>query len=219
MKNYEFLEPLQVLWDYLCLHQPPQRADVILGFGCYDENVARRAAQLYLEGFAPKVVFTGGLGRNTAGRFAVSEAERFGQVALHMGVPEGDILLETRSTNTKENIEFTRALLEAGHIPHGHILGVHKPYMERRIAAAMGAYWPAQGFSVTSFGQTLQEALAFAPQQGMTEREVVDTIVGDFQRIDLYAKLGYQLPQYIPPEAWAAFDKLVALGYDKQLAK
>ena len=56
----------QVLWDYLCLHQPPKKADCIVGFGCYNEDIPRRAAQLYRDGFAPWVLFTGGLGRNTA---------------------------------------------------------------------------------------------------------------------------------------------------------
>ena len=52
-----------------------------------------------------------------------------------------------------------------------------------------------------------------------TENASVSVIVGDFQRIELYAKLGYQLPQYIPPEAWEAYHTLVAMGFDKQLAK
>ena len=43
--------------------------------------------------------------------------------------------------------------------------------------------------------------------------------VGDFQRMDLYAKKGYQLPQHIPENAWEAFYSLVAMCYDKQLAK
>ena len=55
--------------------------------------------------------------------------------------------------------------------------------------------------------------------QGITENASVSVIVGDFQRIELYAQLGYQLPQYIPPEAWEAYHALVAMGFDKQLAK
>lgn len=51
----------QVLWDYLCLHQTPEKADCIVGFGCYNEDIPRRCAQLYREGFAPYVLFTGGL--------------------------------------------------------------------------------------------------------------------------------------------------------------
>ncbi len=210
---------LQILWDYLSLRQRVERADVIVGFGCYDDNVARWAAELYHQGYAPKILFTGGLGRNTAGLFRRSEAENFAAVAMEMGVPEGDILLESKSTNTRENIEFTRALLEARQIPHGRILGVHKHYMERRIHAAMGVYWPEQTFSVTSFPQTLEEALDAAEQQGMHRRETISTIVGDFQRIDLYARKGYQLPQVIPEEAWTAYRSLVARGYDSQLAK
>ncbi len=215
----EFMEPLEILWDYLSLHQEPEKADVIVGFGCYDDNVARWAAQLYQDGYAPKILFTGGLGRNTTGLFTVTEAEKFARVAMDCGVPEGDILLEGRSTNTKENIEFTRALLEEKKIPHCRILGVHKHYMERRIFSAMGAYWPQQAFSVTSFPQTLAQALETAKHQGMTEENTISTIVGDFQRIDLYAKKGYQLPQVIPEEAWEAYRKLIALGYDTQLAK
>ncbi len=215
----DYLPSLQILWDYLSLHQEPEKADVIVGFGCYDSNVARRAAELYRLGYAPKILFTGGLGRNTTGLFTRSEAENFAAVAMEWGVPEGDILLETKSTNTKENIEFTRTLLEEKKIPHGHILGVHKPYMERRIHAAMGVYWPGQRFSVTSFRQTLEEALAESERQGMTREGTVSTIVGDFQRIDLYARKGYQLPQFIPEEALEAFRRLVEMGYDAQLAK
>ncbi len=215
----DFLPHLQILWDYLSLHQQPQKADVIVGFGCYDGNVARRAAQLFHQGFAPKILFTGGLGRNTTGLFSVSEAEYFAKIALEAGVPEEDILLECKSANTRENIEFTRVLLEERCIPHDKILGVHKHYMERRIQAAMGVYWRSQFFSVTSFQQTLTEALEDAKNQGMEEHNTISTIVGDFQRIELYAQKGYQLPQYIPPEAWEAYHALVAMGYDSQLTR
>lgn len=215
----DYLSHLQILWDYLALHQEPMRADVIVGFGCYDDNVARRAAQLYREGCAPKILFTGGLGRNTTGLFSTTEAEKFAAVAMDLGVPREDILLETESTNTKENILFTRALLEKTQTPHERILGVHKHYMERRIAAAMGVYWPGQPFFVTSFPQTLEEALEDSQHQGMDVRETIATIVGDFQRIELYAQKGYQLPQYIPENAWDAYHALVAMGFDSQLAK
>ena len=215
----EYLEHLQVIWDYLCLDQKPQKADCIVGFGNFNTNIARRAAQLYLEGIAPKILFTGGLGRNTEGLFPEPEAVRFARVATECGVPAEDILIEDKSTNTKENIEFTRQLLQERGIPCDHILGVHQPFMERRIVAAMGVYWPELNFSVTSPQVTIPEYLASARDQGVSENASVSVIVGDFQRMDLYAKKGYQLPQEIPEEAWEAFRKLVAMGFDKQLAK
>lgn len=215
----DFLQPLQVLWDYLGMHQQPEKADVIVGFGNFNTDIARRAAELYHQGYAPKILFTGGLGRNTEGMLPEPEAHRFAKVAMACGVPQEDILLEDRSRNTRENIDFTREMLEALGIAHDRILGVHQPFMERRITAAMGVYWPELCFRVTSPQVTIPEYLARAKEQGISENASVSVIVGDFQRIDHYAKLGYQLPQYIPEEAWQAFHQLVALGYDKQLAK
>lgn len=215
----DFLEPLQTVWDYLGMHQAPEQADVIVGFGNFNTNIARRAAELYLGGLAPVVLFTGGLGRNTEGLLPEPESVRFARVAMECGVPEKAILLEPESTNTAENILFTRRLLEERGIPHERILGVHQPFMERRITAAMGVYWPEQAFRVTSPQVSITDYLADAKKQGVTENAAVSVIVGDFQRIDLYAKKGYQTPQYIPPEAWEAFHKLVEMGFDKQLAK
>ena len=215
----EYLPHLQVIWDYLCLNQTLEKADCIVGFGNFNTDIARRASELYHQGLAPKVLFTGGLGRNTEGLLPEPEAVRFAKVAMECGVPEEDILIEEKSRNTRENIEFTRELLEEKGIPQGHLLGVHQPFMERRITAAMGVYWPDVRFSVTSPQVTIPQYLARAREQGVSENASVSVIVGDFQRMDLYAKLGYQLPQHIPEEAWAAFRELVAMGFDQQLAK
>ena len=215
----EYLRHLQVIWDYLCLNRKPEKADCIVGFGNFNDNIARRAAELYHQGYAPKVLFTGGLGRNTQGMLPEPEAVRFARTAIACGVPEGDIILEDRSRNTKENILFTRDKLREFGIPCDHIQGVHQPFMERRITAAMGVYWPELNFSVTSPQVTIPQYLEDSKRQGITENAAVSVIVGDFQRMDLYAKLGYQLPQHIPRGAWEAFHALVALGFDTQLAK
>ena len=108
----EFLQPLQVLWDYLGMHQEPEKADIIVGFGNFNDNIARRAAQLYLQGLAPKVLFTGGLGRNTEGLLPEPEAVRFARVAMECGVPEQDILLEEKSTNTAKLPEKWQKVVE-----------------------------------------------------------------------------------------------------------
>mgnify|MGYP003294662982 CR=1 FL=1 len=215
----DYLQPLQVIWDYLCLHREPEQADCIVGFGNFNVNIARRAAELYHAGYAPKVLFTGGLGRNTLGMLPEPEAMRFAKVAMECGVLAEDILLEDKSTNTAENIRFTRELLQSRGLPHARLLGVHQPFMERRIKAAFGVYWPEAELLVTSPQVTIPEYLADAVKQGVTERAAIEVIVGDFQRMELYAQKGWQLPQEIPQEAWDAFHRLVQLGYDGQLAR
>ena len=109
----DFMQPLQVIWDYLGMHQTPAKADVIVGFGNFNTDIARRAAELYHQGYAPRILFTGGLGRNTEGLLPEPEAKRFARMAMDCGVPDADIILEDQSRNTKENIEFTREKLTA----------------------------------------------------------------------------------------------------------
>jgi uncharacterized SAM-binding protein YcdF (DUF218 family) len=214
-----YLPHLQVIWDYLCLRQKPEKADVIVGFGNFNTDIAARAAELYRQGIAPKILFTGGLGRNTEGLLPEPEAVRFARVAMECGVPERDILLEDKSRNTAENIHFTRDLLRQHGLDTGKILGVHQPFMERRIVAAMGVYWPEANFAVTSPQVTIPEYLQRAREQGISRQASVSVIVGDFQRMELYAQKGWQLPQEIPAEAWDAFRRLVEMGFDSQLAK
>lgn len=212
-------DSLKVIWDYMYLNMEPGPADCIVGFGNYNVNIALRAAELYRAGYAPKVLFTGGLGRNTAGMWTGSEAERFAAAAVAAGVPEQDVIVEDRSTNTAENITFTREKLAELDIPARRLLGVHQPFMERRIWAAMKVYWPEVELTVTSPQVDIRQYLRDAVAQGLEEKAAIDVIVGDFQRMELYAQKGWQIPQEIPETAWTAFRELVALGYDGQLAK
>lgn len=211
---YDFVK---VLWDYMRLDMPLSKADCIVGFGCYNEDIALRCAELYQTGYAPKILFTGGLGRNTKEMWTESEAERFARIAVSAGVPERDILIENRSANSAENILFTRDLLQKEGIAAEHLLGVHKPFMERRVMAAMGVYWPEVKFSVTSPQVSLEEYISLSVEQGMEEKRVIEVLVGDFQRMDVYARKGYQLPQDIPSDAQKAYQKLISLGYTREL--
>ena len=210
-------EPLQILWDYMKLNQPVEPADCIIGFGCINDHIALRCAELYHNGIAPKVLFTGGLGRNTLGRWAEPEAERFARIAIEHGVPKEVILLENKSTNSAENILFTKAILEQEGLAEGKLLCVHKPFMERRLYAAMKNYWSEANATYTSPQLSLEEYIQVTIEQGMTEQEVIEVLVGDFQRMDVYATRGYQIPQEIPLAAWDAFHKLVNFGFTKEL--
>jgi hypothetical protein len=48
---------------------------------------------------------------------------------------------------------------------------------------------------------------------------VINIMVGDLQRIRIYAEKGFQVPQPIPAEVWNAYERLVSLGFDQQLVK
>ena len=155
----EIRELAERLWDYHHVHHALESAEVILVLCSHDTAVAERGAELYLEGRAPLLVFSGGLGVITKNLWSEPEAELFARIARGMGVPDPDILVETRSTNTGENVQFTRRLLkERGLEPESLIL-VQKPYMERRTYATFKNYWPGPRVSVTSPQVSFEEYL------------------------------------------------------------
>ena len=101
----------RTVWDYHHVGHALRKADCIIVLGSHDTRVAERGAELYLAGWAPLVLMSGGLGSLTSGMWTRPEAEVFADIALGMGVPRDALLLESRSTNTGENVELSRRLL------------------------------------------------------------------------------------------------------------
>src|SRR5689334_19033955 len=104
MINDNTLALAKKLWDYHHVNNTIEKADCILVLGSHDLRVAEHAAQLYLEGWAPLLIFSGGLGNFTKDLWTETEADLFAAIAIKMGVPKNAILVENKSTNTGENI-------------------------------------------------------------------------------------------------------------------
>ena len=203
----------QLVWDYHHVGHTPAPADVILVLGSHDTRVAERAAELFLQGLAPLIVFSGNLGALTTGIWTRPEAEIFAEVAAAMGVPREHMLTECRSTNTGENVSFCRTLLAERGVHPRRAIAVQKPYMERRTLATFGARWPELEVIVTS----PQIAFADYPNAQIARDDVIHIMVGDFQRLLVYAERGWSLPQEIPAEVMDAYRGLVASGYTGRL--
>ncbi|GGA89186.1 YdcF family protein [Puia dinghuensis] len=214
MITQEVLVEARKLWDYHHMHHTPAETDCILVLGSLDLRVADRGAELYLEGRAPILIFSGGLGKITEKMFRDTEADLMARIALDRGVPAEAIFIENRSTNTGENILFTRQLLEDKGLHPQSFLLVQKPYMERRSYATFKKHWPDKDLIVTS----PQIAFEDYATEEMPIEQVINLMVGDLQRIRIYPGKGFQIPQEIPDDVWAAYERLVSLGFDKHLA-
>ena len=209
----------QVLWDYHQLRHTLAASDAILVLCSHDLRVAERGAELLLAGWSPLLIFSGGLGSITRALMTTPEADQFAGIARAMGVPPDRILIENQSTNTGENVSFTRALLEARGLPTASFIVVQKPYMERRSYATFRKVWPEKELCVTSPRVSLDEYLSRNSHDSLSSDDVIGIMVGDLQRIRLYADRGFQIPQDIPDDVWRAYENLVEAGYDKYLVK
>ena len=205
------------IWNYHLMKHQVAKADAIMVLCSHDERVAERGAQLFLEGWAPLIIFSGGHGAITRTLWSEPEAERFARIAMSLNVPRESILIESQSTNTGENIAFTKRLLADKGLNPQRFIVVQKPYMERRSYATFRKLWPEKELVVTSPQVSFQSYLAEYTNRSLSAADVVGIMVGDLQRIKLYPALGYQIAQEIPDEVWAAFEALVRAGYDKYL--
>lgn len=214
----ERLRPLvETVWRYHQLHHELEHADAILVLCSHDRRVAERGAQLFLEGWAPWLIFSGGLGSITRRLWDEPEADQFARIAIGLGVPADRILVENQSTNTGENVRFTRRLLESRGLDLDSFIVVQKPYMERRSYATFRKVWPEKKVVVTSPVASLDEYLAAYSHQALSPDDVISIMVGDLQRIREYPAKGFQVPQVIPEDVWNAYLELVEAGYDRHL--
>ncbi len=207
------------IWDYHHMHHELRKADALFTLGSNDLRVADYAAKLFLDGWAPLMVFSGtgfGHAQNVdllSTGWTKPEAEMFAEIVLQRGVPQERILIEDKSTNTGENVFFTKKLLEEkGIMAHSFIL-VQKPYMERRAFATFKKVWPDSDIVVTSPPIPFSEY----PNEELPRDIIINIMVGDLQRIREYPKKGFQIEQDIPESVWRAYEQLVEAGYTKHL--
>ena len=205
------------LWRYHQMNHQLEKADAILVLCSHDRRVAERGAQLFLEGWAPLLIFPGGLGNITREMWTEPEADQFARVSIDLGVPAGKILIENKSTNTGENILFSQRLLAEQHLNPEKFILVQKPYMERRSYATFRKLWPEKQALVTSPQVSFAEYLENYANAELSSDDVVSIMVGHLPRIKPYPEKGFQIHPDIPEEVWAAYEELVSAGYDKHL--
>lgn len=203
-----------MIWDYHHLNHALEQSDLILVLGSHDTRVAERGAELFLQGWAPWILFSGGRGRLTED-WEETEARVFARIAQSRGVPEEKILIEDRSTNTGENVLHARALLRRHDLDPQRVLVVQKPYMERRAYATVKQQWQEVEVIVTS----PQIPFDAYPTDEIPIEEIISIMLGDLQRIPIYAERGFQIPQEVPPPVWEAYEKLVERGYTSHLIR
>ncbi|MCM3869675.1 MAG: YdcF family protein [Pyrinomonadaceae bacterium] len=205
------------IWRYHLMNHQLSQADVILVLCSHDIRVAERGAQLFHAKWAPLLIFSGGLGTITKDIWDEPEADQFAEIAVGLGVPKDKILIENQSSNTGENILFTRQLLAEKNLDPVRFILVQKPYMERRSFATFRKLWPEKEVIVTSPQVSFDAYLRHYASKYLTRDDVISIMVGDLQRIKLYPEKGFQIYQKIPDDVWSAYEELVQSGYNQRL--
>lgn len=214
-------QAIKLIWDYMHLNHVLKKADVILVLGSTDTTTAKRAAQLWLDGWAPYVLCSGSgsvHSENPAWKKFVgsTEADVFAEIIKEAGVPKEFILIENKSQNTGQNFEFSADLLKEKGVDFETVIVVQKPTIERRIYATGKVWWSDVELIITSPQVTVEE---YTEVRKEDNEYWIHVLAGDLQRIKEYPAKGFQIEQDIPDDVWEAYETLVSLGYTDYLIK
>jgi uncharacterized SAM-binding protein YcdF (DUF218 family) len=182
---------------------PNLAADAIIGFGVFDLSLPRFCGELHQRGVAPRIIFTGGLGAGT-GSLGGPEALiwRTELRRSHPDIPETDVILESRSTNTAENIAFTAALLAREHpaLVPGHGLRtailVASPSRMRRVQLTMAQHFPTVRVVRQHPGTNFDRERTLYEANGV---DYIAHINGELDRLIDYAARGWIRAEPFPP--------------------
>ena len=188
---------------------PPAPADAILGFGMFDLSLPVFCGELYAQGRAPRIIFTGGIGAGT-GDLGQPEADAWRDALFdaYPDFPHERLIIENRSTNTAENIAYTAALLERDHptLVFGRSLQtalvVASPSRMRRVKLTLQHLQPALRVI-----RCLPRATSFDREHALYAAQGQDYfahLVGELDRIVGYPTRGWIAAEPLPPAIAAA---------------
>lgn len=128
------------LYDSLAIGMSPEMADAIFVFGSPANRRIERAAELYKQGFAKRLIVSG-YGPHY-GANVESEAERTRNYALSQGVPSEDIITEARSITLPDNVKRTLDEMELMHWQPKKLLIVATRFVLRRAVYEWQKFTP-----------------------------------------------------------------------------
>lgn len=140
---------------------------IILGSGLIGDKVPPLLAQRLEKGKMmyekfnnhPKIVVSGGQGVDEP----ITEAEAMAQYLRQVGIPQEDIIIEQQSTNTLENLQFSKTILDQKSKENYYCLVVTNSFHSLRA----GIYMRKLGIKGQSIGS--RTALYFLPSAWIRE--------------------------------------------------
>lgn len=203
--NQAFTKSLQVVINFLTASDPietiPVCGAVFLFGSSKTDQIPKSGALLFKQGLAQKVVCAGKHTLNqTSGPFGfATEAEWYEDILIKEGVPKEAIILETKSTNTLENILFgISACHQQKFYPKSLILCPIPPLCRRSLAT-----FKKQFPEIKVFGYTFE-----LPMEYYLTLSRIERVLGEFERFKEYTTKGDMVSIEIPKNVQEAVNLL-----------
>ena len=205
----EIVRKAAEIWAYFASFQQKAPSDAVVVCCSYDLRVCDFACRFIRDGWSDILLLSGHSGNWTDLLWEDHEAEVFYRRALDNGIKPEKIRLETRATNTGENIRFAKAMLPDIQT----VTLISKPNSLLRLHLTAKRVWPEVIHYVAAPEIHFPEGVS--NQVGVIG--AIHEMVGDIQRIQKYPELGYQVEHQLPDNILKAYQFLLDQGFTDHL--
>lgn len=171
---------LEEMTNFIFLEDEPQKADVIFVPGSEEGVLAKTAAKLYLNGYAPLIIPSGKYakwtGHSIVDKFE-TESDYFAYLMMEEGVLEEAIIKEREATYTYQNAINTRKLLDERGIEVKCALLCCQAYHARRSKLYYQILFPDTEILVIP---TITKGIT--RDNWFKSRETADIVLGEIER-------------------------------------
>ena len=171
---------LEEMTNFIFLEDEPQKSDVIFVPGSEEGALAKTAARLYLNGYAPLIVPSGKYakwtGHSIVDQFE-TESDYFAYLMMEEGVPEEAILKEREATYTYQKAINTRKLLDERKIEVKRAILCCQAYHARRSKLYYQILFPDTEILVCP---TVTKGIT--RDNWFKSRETADIVLGEIER-------------------------------------
>lgn len=169
----EALKRAENIFNYLNTKDDIIDGDIILGCGSIDTTIVEVVKDLDDKYNYKNIIFSGYMGKGSLGKIKESEAKRFKEYALKLGINKDKIITEEHAKTTKQNIK--KSLKK---IKYKKVVIVHKPYALKRTKLICERYNIAS--SVTSVNLSLRKYInKVSRENNLSANQVINEIVGE----------------------------------------
>ena len=202
----------RTVFQYLYLKDEKNPADAVIGFGHFDMKIPWTCGKLYQEGYAPKIILTGGVGAGTAD-LEKREARAFHDELLRKfpDTPAVDLLVEDQSTNTGENIRFLKEKASDRWPGHNFAVGISRVVLVCNAARQRRTWltWRKILPGIPALNHPPQTSFEQERELFKSKGRALETLlIGEMDRIIGYPAKDFTVEAEIPGEVYDAYLEL-----------
>jgi len=157
--------------------------DIILIPGGSHPQLAEKAVDLYKQGMAEHMLFSGCANPNIPD--FKSEAEYLKSIAVGLGVPTDRVICEKEASHTFENAEFSLATLSHMGIKAIKVLLVCKAFHSRRVLSTYQHVFPANTLFLVA---SITDKRGLGKHNWTSKQEYVDRVMSEVEKMGKYFK-------------------------------